>query len=201
MEENKNLKSEVKLLQGKIKYMDSEKRRNNLLIFGAKEKQHENLINEVKTIVETHTEAKIEHYEINKAYRLGVKGEKTRPILVSFTTKWKRDEVMRKKNKLTTDIYFKDDLSKETLEKRRELLPKLKEERDKGKLAYIRGDKLIVREPKEDTRDKRKRSSLESPNTSPSQEPTPAPKKINKTNMFDYMARGRSASLSEKSKN
>lgn len=108
---------------------------------------------------------------------------------------------MRKKNKLTTDIYFKDDLSKETLEKRRELLPKLKEERDKGKLAYIRGDKLIVREPKEDTRDKRKRSSLESPNTSPSQEPTPAPKKINKTNMFDYMARGRSASLSEKSKN
>lgn len=203
MEENKSLKTEVRSLQAKIKYMDSEKRRNNILIFGAKENQYENMIEEVKKIIETQTEAKIENHEINKAYRLGAKGEKTRPILVSFTTTWKRNEIMRKKNKTATDIYFKEDLSKETLEKRRELLPKLKEERERGKLAYIRGDKLIVREPIEGSRDKRKRNSLESPNTSPSQEPAPAPKKkINKTtNMFDYMARGRSASLSEKSKN
>lgn len=201
MEENKNLKTEVKLLQEKIKYMDNEKRRNNLLVFGAKENQHENLIDEVKKIIETQTEAKVENYEINKAYRLGVRGKNTRPILVSFTTSWKRDEVMRKNSKSTSDIYFKEDLSKETLEKRRELIPKLKEEREKGKIAYIRGDKLIIREPREDSRDKRKRNSLESPSTSPNQEPVSAPKKIIKTNIFDYMARGRSASLSEKSKN
>lgn len=36
MEENKSLKTEVRSLQAKIKYMDSEKRRNNILIFGAK---------------------------------------------------------------------------------------------------------------------------------------------------------------------
>lgn len=201
IEENKYLKTEVKLLQEKLKYMDSEKRRNNILIFGAKENHQENLITEVKKIIETQTEATVENYEINKAYRLGIRGEKTRPILVSFTTTWKRDEVLRKKLKMATGIYFKEDFSKETLERRRELLPKLKEERDKGKIAHIRGDKLIVKEPKEDKGDKRKRNSLESPNTSPNQVPTPAPKKINKTNMLDYMARGRSASLSEKPKN
>lgn len=42
------------------------------------------MIEEVKKIIETHTEAKIENHEINKAYRLRAKGEKTRQILVSF---------------------------------------------------------------------------------------------------------------------
>lgn len=93
--------------------------------------------------------------------------------------------------------------SKKILQKKpwkKELLPKLKEERDNGKIAYLKGDKLVVKEPREDTRDKRKRNSLDSPTMSPNHEK--APKKITRTNLFDYMARGRSASMgSEKPKN
>lgn len=202
IEENKNLKFEVKQLQDKIKFMDNERRRNNLIIFGANEMQHESVITRVQTIIETETKLKIEPNEINKAYRLGPKGVNTRPILVSFTTSWKRNEILKNRKKSNSEIYFKEDFTKETLEKRKELLPKLKEERDKGKIAYLKGEKLIVKEPEEATRDKRKRDSQDSPTTPPNNEPKQAPKKINKTNLFDYMGRGRSASIgSEKTKN
>lgn len=202
IEENKNLKFEVKQLQEKIKFMDSERRRNNLILFGVNETQHENVIKRVQTVIENETKSKIELYEINKAYRLGPKGATTRPILVSFTTSWKRNEVLKNKNKSNSGIYFKEDYTKETLEKRRELLPKLKEERDKGKIAYFRGEKLIVKDPVEAPGDNRKRKDLDSPNTPPNQQPKQVHKKINTTNIFDYMGRGRSASMSsEKTKN
>lgn len=118
LEENKNLQLEVKLLQDKIKFMVSERRRNNLLFFGVNEVQQESMIERVKSIIETETKSKIELHEINKAYRLGVKGTKTRPILVSFTTTWRRNEVLKNKNKCDSGIYFKEDFTKETLEKR-----------------------------------------------------------------------------------
>lgn len=91
---------------------------------------------------------------------------------------------------MVSGIYGKEDLNKETLEKRKQLLPQLKKQRVK----FVK-DKIVTRSQKEikETRGKETAHSLD---TSPNHPAKSAPKKINKTNMLDYVARGRSASLS-----
>lgn len=70
------------------------------------------------------------------------------------------------------------------------------QERQKGKIAFIKKDKLIVKDPEEDNKVKRKRDQVESPNNSPGQATKIAPKK-NKISLQNFITRGRSASLSE----
>lgn len=61
-------------------------------------------------------------------------------------------------------VNVKEDFSIEVLEKRKQLLPRLEEERKKGNIAYLKSDKLIVKRPTDNTRDKRKREDSGSPN-------------------------------------
>lgn len=198
LEENKELKTKVGMMQTKINFLEDEKRRNNLIFFGVNEtEQGGSIIEFVKTLIEKETKVTIQPHEINKAHRLGVRGKESRPLLVSFTTIWKRNMILRNKNNLSGGINIKEDFSKEVLEKRKELIPQLLQEREKGKIAYIKKDKLIIRDSKEDNNVKRKRDQVESPESSPNQATTSAPKKINKTNMFNYITRGRTTSLSE----
>ncbi|CAG4968981.1 unnamed protein product [Parnassius apollo] len=198
VEENKNLKTEVKILHVKIKQMEEHRRKNNIFVFGVKEEQHnESLVESTIKLLEKNMNIHIDLHELNNAYRLGEKKDnKPRPILVTFTTNWRRNEVLKNKKKLDSGIYIKEDLSKETLEKRKRLLPQLKEERAKGNICYFVKDKIVTKEPKQAKRDKRKRDCTDSPDKLPNQPSTSTPKKINKTNMLDYVARGRSASLS-----
>lgn len=194
VEENNNLKIEIKTLQDKIELMEDHKRKNNIIFFGMTEKQYESPIESITKLLEKCMNIHINPQEINNAYRLGEKKDnKPRPILVTFTTNWRKNEILKNKKKLDQEIYIKEDLSKETLQKRKELLPQLQEERAKGKICYFVKDKLIIKEAKEDKRDKRKRDC----STSPNNQPTSAPKNINKANnMLNYMVRGRPASLS-----
>ncbi|CAB3236823.1 unnamed protein product [Arctia plantaginis] len=195
VEENNNLKTEVKTLQDKIKLMEDHKRKNNIIFFGMQEEQNnKSPIDSITKLLEKYMNIHINPQEINNVYRLGAKQDnKPRPILVTFTTNWRKNEILKNKKKLDHEIYIKEDLSKEILEKRKELLPQLQEERAKGKICYFVKDKIVIKESKDDKRDKRKRDC----STSPNNQPTLAPKKINKTNnMLNYMVRGRSASLS-----
>lgn len=198
VEENKSLKTELKILNDKIKSMEEHKKQNNIIFFGIKEEQRsESPIEAVIKVLGKDMSIHINSSEINNAFRLGEKKDnKPRPILVTFTTKWRRNEVLRNKRKLDPEVYVKEDLSKETLEKRKQLLPQLKEERAKGKICYFIKDKIIIKEPNDGKGDKRKRECISSPNKSPKETSTMAPKKITKTNMLDYIARGRAASLS-----
>lgn len=198
LEDNKKLRTEVETLHNKIKSMEEEKRKNNIIIFGVKELQHdESPIETVIKVIEKDMNISITPNEIYNAYRLGEKKDnKPRPILVTFTTKWRRVEVLRNKKKLNSDIYIKEDFSRETLEKRKQLLPQLKEERSKGNICYFVKDKIIIKEPKGDRLGKRKNDCISPTNKSPNQPSTLAPNKINKTSILDYVARNRSTSLS-----
>lgn len=198
LEENKILKIEVKTLRDTIKAMEEQKRKNNIIFFGVREKEgYESPIQTVIKLIEKDMNIRITLNEVNNAYRLGEKKDnKPRPILVTFISNWRRNEIFRNKKKLGSEIYIKEDLSKEILEKRRELLPQLKEQRTKGKICYFVKDKIVIKEPKDEKRDKRKRDCINSPDKYLNPATSPAPKKINKTNMLDYVARGRSTSLS-----
>lgn len=200
LEENKNLKKEIEVLNQKINTLEDMNKKNNIIIHGLKETDtnYSQLYNNIKQLLQK-IDVNIENFDINRMYRIGKKAtEKVRPVLISFTTYNKKIEVLRNKKKTTENTYITEDYSKETLQKRKELLPQLKEEREKGNEAYIRNNKLIVK-PKGN--EKRKRGNSTSPSTVPQQQEKAktiiAPTKLQRTDPFAYM-RSRSHSLTEK---
>lgn len=198
LEENKSLKQELATMKQKLNFLENEKKKTNLIFYGVSEaEKNYQLIDYVTKIIEKETNIPIQPYEINKAYRLGSKGINARPILVSFTTTWKRNQIFKNKKNCSPGIHIKEDFSKETLERRRELIPRMLQERQKGKIAYIIKDKLIVNGKKEDNIVEKKRDQVESPHKSPNQVPTSAPKKLNKVNLDSFVTRTRSSSPSE----
>lgn len=203
-EQNQNLQLEVSELKEKIKGLETQKKKNNLLFFGIKEDRAEenNIVKFMKEKINNHLSLDIQENEIDKAYRIGQKTSNgLRPILISFTSNWKRNLIIKNKKKLPEGIYIKEDFTKETLEIRKSLQPKLEEERNKGNIAYLRGEKLIVKKPSDTQKsEKRKRESSYSPNQN--QQPSSAgPKKIAAKNAFEFMTRPRSNSLKEKTDN
>ncbi|CAF4889161.1 unnamed protein product [Pieris macdunnoughi] len=78
--------------------------------------------------------------------------------------KQKLDQMEIDKRKcLPSGIYVKEDYSKHIIETRKQLQPKVEEERNKGNFAYIKYDKLIVKKPNDPGREKRKREQSDSP--------------------------------------
>ncbi|CAF4942461.1 unnamed protein product [Pieris macdunnoughi] len=123
-------------------------------------------------------------------HRIGrIKENKIKPVLISFANNWKKSEIIKMKRSLK-DSYITKDFSKEILEKRRELKPKLIEERAKGNTAYIKYDQLIVKEGNP-IKEKRKRDQLTSPDNQNQAKKTTVTSssiiKENKKNAFDLM--------------
>ncbi|XP_041972906.1 uncharacterized protein LOC121728732 [Aricia agestis] len=166
VEENKNLKKKVENLEREIEYFKRLERYNNIIIFGLEEKEkssHDLTLN-LKEIIKQDLNINVEEHEVNKIHRLGKKmseNNKPRPVLCSFTNNWKKYDIMKNKNNLK-EIYVTEDFSKEVLAKRKELQPRLTEERQKGNIAYLKYDKLIVKE-KNGNQEKRKRETSASP--------------------------------------
>lgn len=204
LEENKNLKIEVQSLNRKIKYLEDANRKNNLIIHGVKETEnnYEDLFNTICYTLQK-TKVNVEKIEINKYHRLGRKQEgKTRPILIAFTSYQKKVEVLKNKTKMPDQTYITDDLSKETIELRKNLQQQLKQEKEKGNEAFIKNNKLIIKEKPEPGKRKRDSCSLSPANIQTPTRPEGvktiiAPPKLHKTDAFAYM-RSRSHSLSEK---
>lgn len=162
--ENVELREKLEKSEIKIKNLEEKNRRKNLIVYGITEKNDikQDQIENFCDIIENDLSIKINKNEVENAHRLGKSMEnKDRPLLVSFITKWKREEIFRNKKKLRKGIYILEDFSKEILEKRKELQQELLREREKGKIAYLKSDKLIVKERTET----RKRDLSISPNT------------------------------------
>lgn len=199
IEENKNLKLKVENLEKKVEYLEREKKSNNIIIHGLLEEENSTseLLEKLKKLFLHELDISIEEYDVNKIYRIGKpnKGEKPRPTLLGLTSGWKSSEIMKNKKKLK-EIYITKDYSKETIEKRKALQPKLIEERKKGNFAYIKYDKLVVKE-NVSANDKRKRGTSFSPQaeSQPRKQQAISGPKNNRINAFDMM-RGRSNSLS-----
>lgn len=105
-------------------------------------------------------------------------------------------EIMRNKKNLK-EFYFTEDYSKEVLEKRKMLQGELAEDRKNGNIAYLKYDKLIVKEYI-NSQEKRKREISVSPsshNTQTKKQQTIHSIKPKRTNAFDLM-RSRSNSFS-----
>lgn len=198
LEENKKLIFKVENLEKKIEFLERDKKGNNIIIYGLKEgeKSTRELIENAKNKFQKELNLVLEDYDINKIYRIGKpnKGDKPRPVLLSFTCGWKKNEVLKNRKK-SKELFVAEDFSKEILEKRKALLPKLIEERNKGNIAYLKFDKLIVKEGTK-AKENRKRELSVSPLTNLQQkkQQTASFSRNNRTNAFDFM-RNRSNSL------
>ncbi|XP_045487104.1 uncharacterized protein LOC123689741 [Pieris rapae] len=199
--ENRNLKIKVENLEKEVESLKRGKKQNNLIMFGVNEGERstQELIQNTIHIFKTDLDIQLQEHEINKIYRLG-RGKssgKPRPILISFTSEWKKNEVMGKKKNFK-NVYVTEDYTKEVIEKRKTLQAQLKEEREKGNIAYLKFDKLVVKGKNTNiNKEKRKRETSSSPqnNAQPRKQQTLMPPINNRPNAFDVM-RIRANSLS-----
>lgn len=213
LEENKKLKIEINNLEKKVAWLEKDRRKNNIIIFGIEESEKSNseLISKVTNEINK-LQVKLSNNDISSAYRIGKKiasSEKSRPIVATLVTTWKRNEILNNK-KRSKDIYVSEDFPKDVVEKRRSLQTQMHEERMKGNFAYIKYDKLIIKNKNYKIYEKRKRAPSTTPSASPSQAPsrveniivesnTTPVSKFSKVNAFDIM-RARSHSVSHASK-
>lgn len=112
--------------------------------------------------------------------------------------------ILKNKSKLPPGTYVKEDYFKEVLEKRKQLAVQVEDERKKGNIVFLKYDRIIVKKLSETNRNKRKREDPDSPQSSAQKKidlkSNPATistkgKEILKPNIFNYIERGRSASL------
>lgn len=215
MDENSNLKEKVTKLEQKITFLENEKRKKNLVFFGIEEngKTDFELVDFVRDLlVESGTH--IDGQEISGIHRIGARSEKNRPVIISLTTTWKKQIILRNKRNLPPNVYVKEDFPKDILEIRKQLQPKLVAERKNGNIAYIKYNKLIVKKPNDVNREKRKRVTNGSPTTSshkksntnidkniPREQLLSTTKETTKPNLFTQITRGRTASMSDLTKN
>ena len=86
---------------------------------------------------------------IERAHRTGGDNHSGKPktVVVKFESYKDRDTVIRAARKeKPRDVYVNEDLSQRVMARRRELMPRLREARGQGKIAYLSYNKLVVRD-------------------------------------------------------
>lgn len=143
------LEEKVEVQESRIDAIEKEIRKRNLVFFGVEENESNywDLEKTVLTVINEKMKVKCSNQEITSVWRKGKKGERTRPVIVSFNTLSKKIEVIKKKKLLEgSDIYMKEDFPLKVIQKRKELQGELKHLRDQGKVAFLKYDKIIIKE-------------------------------------------------------
>ena len=144
---------------GTVDYMENQPRRSNLRIHGIPEtlnetwQQTENLVRNQLTKALGLTAETASKIEIEQAHRIHTSmsnpdgKRKTRTVVVRFAKYKDRECVLRQaREKKLRGIFFNEDFSAKVMEKRKALLPCMKEARSEGKIAYTSFDKLVIRD-------------------------------------------------------
>uniref|UniRef100_A0A8D8VP72 Uncharacterized protein n=2 Tax=Cacopsylla melanoneura TaxID=428564 RepID=A0A8D8VP72_9HEMI len=134
----------------KIRFYSNDVKRRNVVIYGIKEDEDESweqIMNQVLSILNTVMQMDVQRSEIDNCYRLGKRNHKYpgRPLLVKFVTEWRKVEMLKKGHKLKgRKLWVDEDYTKEVMERRKELIPKMMGIRKSGKFAILKKDKIFV---------------------------------------------------------
>lgn len=167
-EKYNNLEEKLENQEKRLYLLEKQSRQRNIVIFGLAETEtsYENSEENIKSFIKRYFSIELESSEIQEIRRIGKKGEKTRPITVTFTTLGTKIRIYKQRKILkNTDYYINEDFPQHILEKRKELLEQMKIEREKGNYAIIRYDKLIIRRNNADASGNKKRTLPTSPGT------------------------------------
>lgn len=137
----------------KMDYLEGQSKRHNLVVDGIKESENEKTSDsEMKVRKLLCEQLQLDHtkIEMDWAYRTGksTSSERPRPIVVRFLRMKDKLAVLNKsKNLKGSGIYINEDFPEAIRQKRKELLPAMKAARERGDIAYLRYDKLIIHPP------------------------------------------------------
>ena len=144
-------------IESGLDYVENQTRRNNLRIDGVTESPGETWADTEAAVRKTFatslkfSERQANDIRIERAHRTGGDNHnhsgKPKTVVVKFESYKDRDTVMRAARKeKPRGVYINEDLSQRVMARRRELMPRLREAREQGKIAYLTYDKLVVRD-------------------------------------------------------
>ena len=137
----------------KLDYLENQSRRSNVIIDGIPDAKSESWSDaeiKVKKLFTDHLNIDPKLIEIERAHRVGKYDPSGRPrsIVIKLLRFKDKEEIFnRAKNLKGTNFYINEDFSDNVRQIRKELLPQLKAERQKGNIAYL-NDKLVVHPPR-----------------------------------------------------
>jgi hypothetical protein len=146
-EKHEVLKDIVNNQEKRLYFLEKQAKQRNIVFFGIEENElsYENLEINIIRWIEEYLSIKLSYCDIQEVKRIGKKGERPRPIVVTFSTLGIKIKIFKQKKELKDTLYYmKEDYPKYVLEKRKELQEQIKLEREKGNIAKIKYDKLIV---------------------------------------------------------
>ncbi|XP_063391796.1 uncharacterized protein LOC134677293 [Cydia fagiglandana] len=163
-EENKILTDEVTKLKTKVHNLERDIRKNNIILHGLEETE-ENSSELMELVIETLNSVgkgtkihEFDKWEISDVRRLGKKQEqKRRPVLMKLTLAWRKIEILKNNKYLPENIYATEDFPKDILQIRKELKQKQKEEIEKGNVALLKYDRIIIKGKENPDKSKEKR--------------------------------------------
>lgn len=127
----------------KANYLESQTRRNNLVVDGIPKTQNESL-KETKDMCVINKKLHLDSSQmlIERVHRTenptGYSGKRPRPIMVKFLRYKDKMDVLGKAKKLKgTKIYVNEDYTEAVMQKRRELIRAIKAARERADIAYI----------------------------------------------------------------
>lgn len=172
-----------------IQHFNRVLRQRNLIFFGVEEVEHsyEDLEKIILGIINENLSVTCNTNNVEFVKRLGKKSpDKIRPVVITFTTMGKKIQVLKKKKSLNSlPYYIKEDFPPEVLAKRKELQKQVDEEREQGRKAFLKYDKIIFRS------DSPKQSKNYAKRTidSPENINKPHPAKKNKVDLKKFVTR------------
>lgn len=116
-----NLKAEVQNQGKRLFVLEKQARLRNIVFFGVEETEisYSNLERNLASFIERHLSIKLNSTDIQEAKRIGKKGEKPRPIIVTFVTLGLKIDIYKNRGKLNdTPYYLKEDYPQNILEKK-----------------------------------------------------------------------------------
>lgn len=164
------LKDKLENQEKRLYFIEKQSRQRNIVFFGIQETEtnYINLENNVINFINKHFSLELDKRDIQEARRIGKKGDKARPITVTFSTLGTKINILKQKNTLKdSGYYIQEDYPPNILERRRELKEQVKIEREKGNLAIIKYDKLVFLQKNKESTTNNKRMLSTSPENNP----------------------------------
>lgn len=146
-EQLENINERLENQDRRLNYLEKQARQCNLVFFGIDEDENSYLHMEEKiiTFIHKYLKVNIDNRDIEAIRRIGKKSEKPRPVVVTFVTLGIKIKVLKSKTALKdTPYYIQEDYPPQILQKRKELQAQVNKEREKGNIAILKYDKLII---------------------------------------------------------
>ncbi|XP_035660128.1 protein unc-13 homolog C-like [Branchiostoma floridae] len=156
------LKKDITANDTKVDNLENQSRRNNILIDvvpDTKDETWDQCEQKVRDLLKEKLKLDPKQIEIERAHRNGrfQDGGRPRPIVAKLLRFKDKDTIIKRAKYLKgSTIYMSEDFSEKVRQKRKELIPEMKAARERGNIAYLKFDILIVHPPGEGGADRRR---------------------------------------------